>query len=240
MKNNQGIHFLKRITNLLRNTPLSSNPFLINLQERILSVIYSQKKVEMDGFSIKIHSPREFISKKLILNKSFERREIQILNSVIKPGDIVLDVGANIGIYTLYLSRAVGKAGKVFAFEPDPENFEILQENIQINECNNVTAFPVALGDTSTYKNLYVCSSNKDFQSFSDLSASTKSIPVQVERAEDLIVEKEISLMKLDVEGSEPLVWKGMGSIKPKFLLLSLCLSSLHLVEMILLSFWKL
>ncbi len=57
----------------------------------------------------------------------------ELVQQIIKPGDIVLDIGANIGYYTLIFARCVGPTGHVYAFEPDPGSFALLQKNVQIN-----------------------------------------------------------------------------------------------------------
>jgi FkbM family methyltransferase len=64
-----------------------------------------------------------------------------------RPGDIVIDIGANIGTTTLCLARAVGPTGRVIAFEPFPSNFEMLRSNIEANGLQQVEAWPVALSD---------------------------------------------------------------------------------------------
>jgi hypothetical protein len=62
-------------------------------------------------------------------------------------GDLFVDVGANIGVYTLHASRRVGAKGKVFAFEPTPETFSDLQQNVQSNRCLNVKCEKIALAN---------------------------------------------------------------------------------------------
>ncbi|MEM3406001.1 MAG: FkbM family methyltransferase [Candidatus Pacearchaeota archaeon] len=57
---------------------------------------------------------------------------------ILKKGDIVIDAGAYIGLFTLYASKKVGKNGLVIAYEPDPENYKNLLENIKLNKCKNV------------------------------------------------------------------------------------------------------
>lgn len=68
-----------------------------------------------------------------INNGIYEEFETNIVKEEIKKGDIVLEIGANIGYYTLIFAKLVGEKGKVFAFEPDPTNFALLKKNIEIN-----------------------------------------------------------------------------------------------------------
>jgi FkbM family methyltransferase len=246
-----------KVTDILRQTPLRKSPLLIALQEKLLRIFHKKDTIPVGDFQVKVHSATEIIGKKLILEGGFETQEIAFLSSFVKPGDLVLDVGANIGLYSLHLSRAVGPEGRVFAFEPDPANLQLLKENIAINHCDNVTVFPVALGAEDTRQKLFTCDENKGFQSFADLVDSGTSIEVAVQRADALLEEAlsgqgsghdsghgsssvsgseldnsvasagsempsaddAIAIMKLDVEGAEPLVWQGMGDYKPQRLL---------------------
>jgi len=73
----------------------------------------------------------------LAINGIWEPLETNLIKNKIKEGDIVLNIGANIGYYTLLIARLVGSNGKVFAFEPDLNNFKILKKNIEINNYKN-------------------------------------------------------------------------------------------------------
>src|SRR5437867_3185244 len=69
----------------------------------------------------------------------FEPFETQLVQQMVRPGDVVLDVGANIGYYTLIFAELVGEQGHVYAFEPDPRNFAFLAKNVHSNRYRNVT-----------------------------------------------------------------------------------------------------
>lgn len=69
----------------------------------------------------------------LLTHEIHEPLMTEIIKRETKEGDVVLDIGAHIGYYTLMFARLVGKEGKVFAFEPDPDNFTLLKKNIEIN-----------------------------------------------------------------------------------------------------------
>ena len=68
-----------------------------------------------------------------------------------KPGDIVFDLGAYCGVSSYYFSQMVGPSGKVYAFEPDPLNFSLLQRNIARHCLTNVVAVQVAISDSSGF-----------------------------------------------------------------------------------------
>ncbi len=88
---------------------------------------------------------KDDIQKYVYLNL-YENREADILKKYIKPGDYCIDIGANIGYYSLHMAKAVGAMGKVFAFEPDPSNLERLDRNISLNGVEKiVTSYPLGL-----------------------------------------------------------------------------------------------
>ena len=80
---------------------------------------------------------------------------INLLKSIVKVGDVVVDVGANIGDITLILANRVGQTGKVYAFEPFPLALEKLQENCRLNNLKNVKALDFALSNLSGGSTLY-------------------------------------------------------------------------------------
>jgi len=87
---------------------------------------------------------------------STEAPTLEIIMRSLRAGDVFLDIGANVGVYTLLSARAVGKAGCVVAFEPEIRRFERLLENLTLNGFRNVRPFRVALGEEEGDGRLYV------------------------------------------------------------------------------------
>ncbi len=77
----------------------------------------------------------------------YEPAETQLVNDLVKPGQIVLDIGANIGYYSLIFLQLLGGEGHVYTFEPDPYSFELLSRNIAANEYSNASVFQVAVSN---------------------------------------------------------------------------------------------
>lgn len=128
----------------------------------------------------------------------------------ISKGDIVVDVGANIGVFTVY---AVKKklSGRVIAIEPAPLNWDLFYENVRRNHLQNVKLYKCAISDHEGMANLYFPGDHSCYT----LSASgytVTSIPVKLQTL-DVIFEKEnlsiCHLLKIDVEGHELHVLKG-------------------------------
>ncbi len=139
-----------------------------------------------------------------------------LLNSgVIKKGDIVLDIGANIGYYALAEAKIVGETGKVYAIEPVSSNFKLLKKNINLNNLTNVATFQYAFGDRNSMAEIFV-------SNFSNLSAVNKNAaggeivevqPVNMMTIDEFVKDKETpKLIRMDVEGYEYEILKGMQS----------------------------
>lgn len=77
----------------------------------------------------------------------FEPSSVNVFREAVRPGDVVFDVGANIGFFSTLFSRWVGAEGHVFAVEPEPENLTLLRSNLATNRCNNVTVCDCAVGE---------------------------------------------------------------------------------------------
>jgi len=138
--------------------------------------------------------------------------ELIYLEKFLSPGSTFIDVGANMGIYTLVASRLVGEAGYVIAFEPSAQSFSLLRRNIALNALTNVLALPEALSNERGRTKLYhgpdpVCNSlGRDFSWDGD------SEDVATETLDNLLRRtslRRVDAIKIDVEGAEELVLRG-------------------------------
>ena len=156
----------------------------------------------------------------LSINGVYGELDTQIVREQIKEGDIVIDVGANIGYYTLIFAQLVGKKGKVFAFEPEPKNFEILRKNIEINNYDNVIAEQKIISDKCGKMKLYVSDSDIVGHRIQQMGNSKKFVEVESvtldEYMKKLNLEEKINFIKIDVEGAEPKVLEGSKNILEK------------------------
>jgi len=139
------------------------------------------------------------------------------LENIPKKG-VVLDIGANIGYFTLLFASLVGKEGKVFSFEPEQSNFSILKKNIQTNNFQNVKIENVAVtnytGKTELYLSEKAAGHHRIYKSN---NVSSNHISVRTINLDEYLKEtpffERISFVKLDVEGSEFGAIKGMEKI---------------------------
>jgi len=96
------------------------------------------------------------LSKDLVLNGIREKHATEMLPEFIKDGDVVFDIGANIGYYALYEAILVGDSGKVYAFEPVVNNFNKLKSNLNLNLISNMELYNLAMGDDPGTRSIYL------------------------------------------------------------------------------------
>ncbi len=158
-------------------------------------------------------------------NKIHERATTELFKKIVKEGDNVVDLGANIGYFTLLAAKIVGPEGKVFAFEPEPKNYNYLQKNIKLNNYENVTALQKAVSDKNGKTKLYICdydTGHHTIRQYSGIEAYSrgrhteeKSIEIETVTLDEFFKGKEelIDVIKIDVEGAEALALTGMEGI---------------------------
>ena len=147
--------------------------------------------------------------------------DFKIIKNNVKDGDNVIDLGANIGYFTLILAKLVGPTGKVFAFEPDPRNLALLKKNVEYNNYKNVIIVPKAVSNVNDKCTLYTgqktFGQNKIYKPKN--TKIQKFIPIDSEtvRLDDFFKTNglldKISFIKMDVEGAEFLALSGMKEI---------------------------
>jgi len=129
-------------------------------------------------------------------------QERYLIADLVRPGDTAIDVGANIGYYTLMLSSLVGPTGQVLCFEPEPDNLSELRRNVHLNKLANVKVIEAAVGETNGQCHLtrgingMVCENGN-----SDLEVKIVAL--------DSVIDLRIDLLKIDVEGYEGHVLAG-------------------------------
>lgn len=134
-----------------------------------------------------------------------------------KKGDVIVDVGAFYGVFTVYASKLVGEGGKVIVFEPDEANYNLLKKNVKLNGLKNVILFNKGLWD----KNSFLKFKNKGPESclaeFDREENVTEKI--EVARLDDIFKKlgiDRLNFIKMDIEGSEIKALDGMKKIMKK------------------------
>lgn len=187
---------------------------------KVVSSIFNYLKSNLKNEFVEIDGNKIFLDKNDSLNLSingiYEDFETDLVKKEVRQGDVVIDIGANIGYYTTMFAKLVGNSGKVFAFEPDPTNYELLKKNIDANGFTNVILEQKALSDNHGKMMLNLNNKNTaghhlDFKN----ENSVNSVKVDVLSLDDYFSDKniDINFIKMDVEGAESNVIKGMPNI---------------------------
>ncbi|MFB2836909.1 FkbM family methyltransferase [Floridanema evergladense] len=149
------------------------------------------------------------VGKSLEAYGEYKEGEIELLQQIIKPQDLVLEVGTNIGVHTVYFAQAVGEQGTVLAFEPQRVIFQNLCANLAINSITNTYCYNVAVSDTFSTINLPILDYSKP-QDFSKLDISENG---ESELAQTITLDSlnlpHCRLIKIDVSGMELAVLQG-------------------------------
>jgi FkbM family methyltransferase len=146
--------------------------------------------------------------------RSYQEHIVKALHTWAIPGTTVLDVGANIGVFTIPMSKYVGEKGKVYSFEPVSHTFALLQKNVELNGLTNVTCMPIALSNENETKTIYNFSNPGNFSlGHSTLYNAENSVPIFTETIKCMKLDDyeldNISFIKVDIEKHEPFFIQG-------------------------------
>lgn len=179
----------------------------------------SEKVVDVDGFKVKVYPQSgdfSCIHKQLFWYGNREYYSVGVLKGFKEflAGGVVLDIGANIGVYSLLLSRLVG-CGSVVAVEPFFENFKLLVENIVLNNVRNVHPYSFAFGSEDGFGDLFVSSNSN----WCNMVSGSVSVPVTVRSVDSFLcgMTKFPVFVRMDVEGFESEILKGMDLLLSKY-----------------------
>ena len=169
----------------------------------------------IQGHKMFLYPKNSIITQMLSTFGVYESLETEVVKKLIKKGDVVLDIGANVGYYTLIFAKLVGEEGKVFAFEPDPDNFALLEKNVEVNCYRNVVLVQKAIANKTGVVRLYLCEDNKGNHRICDARDARESIAVEAIRLDDYFeaYNEKIDFIKIDIEGAEQEALLGASSL---------------------------
>lgn len=139
---------------------------------------------------------------------------MDLVEAEVSEGDVVFDVGANLGYVTINLARWVGRSGKIYAIEPSPRNFCILKKTIEVNGLQDVVeASQLAISDQSAVRSLNI-SSESNLNSFVTTKYTKETIDVQTLSMDDYFRDRRPpNFIKMDIEGAELQALAGMNKM---------------------------
>ncbi len=197
------------------------NSFYIYFCRYVLKRDYVIKRIHGYRMKLSIDEKKKGIAKGLVLFGVREEDQLLIIKNEIKRGMVVLDIGANIGYYTLLLESLVGPQGKIYAYEPSSENFNHLKDNIKLNNKENIIeVFHAGISDQTGSETLYL-SEQSNIHNFitaylprsADESGKVDVEEVDMFDIDTLIKDKRpVNFIRMDTEGYEVKVFRGMKS----------------------------
>lgn len=160
------------------------------------------------------HEMRRVFFHRQIRRRSFftDEKEYALLDTFLKPGDWVLDLGANVGHYTMRMSDLVGQSGRVIAVEPMPDTFALLAANARLFEHANVSLLNVAVSDKMATVGIELPRFAEGLPNYyqARLTSAPAKFGVMTLPIDALDLPEKVRLAKIDVEGHELPVIQGM------------------------------
>jgi FkbM family methyltransferase len=206
---------LNLVSEILRRFP-PEMPGKARLARRLLGSSISAKDVKIRsrrGIEFVTPSIQEPVGFYLLINGVYEADAIDFILDFLEPGAVFIDVGANIGSFTLPVARHLGADGRVIAIESSPKVFSYLQRNVTLNALTNITLAQCAAADTDRLEAPFYEAPLDNF-GMGSLGAQFHDSPISVTtRTLDSILEEQrigrVNLIKVDVEGFEVAVFRG-------------------------------
>jgi FkbM family methyltransferase len=169
------------------------------------------ERLNRDGVILALN-PRDPVISGALLFRVYENAELRTYAQLLRPGMVVVDVGANIGLYSAIAAKRVGPSGRVIALEPDPETFGFLKRTIQYNGFHNVEPHQMAASAQAGTVKLFRNPDNRgDSRLYSDPMLKD-SVDVTTVALDDLLAQEgiqHVDVIKIDVQGAEGLVLAG-------------------------------
>jgi FkbM family methyltransferase len=213
MPRNQGLKF--RILRRVAKAVQKYQPVGI---DRVLRTIYSPDARQRDHFEAVIAydgdllievNTASFIEWSIFFYGYYQREVSGLIRQLVKPGDVAIDVGANIGCQTLIMGKSAGHSGRVIAIEPHPTIFARLTHNIHLNSMENVQTLQCGLSDAAGESTLYIAPEEYPNQGMSSLyhqAALSLEVQVPIRTLDGLLQAQKpdrLDLIKIDTQGND-------------------------------------
>ncbi|HWX92474.1 MAG TPA: FkbM family methyltransferase [Terriglobales bacterium] len=162
--------------------------------------------------------PGNETSRSVFVTGRYEPNEFCLLSRLLKPGMTFIDIGANMGLYTLFAAHRVGESGYVLAIEPSRREMQMLKNNVEQNALRNVNSYPMALSDQGAEVELLVASlqnsGHNTLGAFGYNTALDHKERVRTVRLDELVQSEKrdrVDVIKMDIEGAELAALRGAG-----------------------------
>jgi FkbM family methyltransferase len=190
------------------------------LTTRLASVFGRSVRVSIRGKTLNMDLRDQALSSAIFAEGVWEPEETKFIEKSLRPGMVFVDIGANIGYYSVIASSLVGSTGRVFAFEPDPKNFALLQRNVAGNQCQNVFTVQKAVAAATGRLFLYRSSDNfGDHRTYEPRDTTVQqrgpkpsTVAVKAVPPDEYLAGQRtcVDFVKMDIQGSEYDAFVGM------------------------------
>ena len=214
------------LASLIRNSNSASMKYRLT---RVWERYYAWRQLSVSvsaryGAKFDLKLP-DSIQTSIFLTGVWEKNISNLISSALRPADIFVDIGANIGWYTIMASKLVGSTGKVFAFEASPSIYNVLLSNLAKNNIENVHAFNIAVSDHLGSCHIYKApvgniGHSTIIDSLATTDGHTFENTVRCDRLPSLIdhaVLLNARFIKIDIEGAERLAMEGVAPFLKSF-----------------------
>jgi FkbM family methyltransferase len=172
-------------------------------------------ELEIKGVALVLNQKDAIVSGNIALG-CYEPYNLEVFESLLRPGMNVLDVGANIGLYSAIASRKVGSNGTVIAIEPDATNCSFIERTKRRNGLTNLVIIEKAAGERIGDTFLYLCETNKADHRIYDAQESRTRVAIKMVTLDSVLIDQAIprvDVLKIDTQGYEFFVAQGMREL---------------------------
>ena len=207
---NRGRYELSQIADIFRKKNVyETDPS--QMWGRVFDLTLKQR-VELDGFNL-FALPNDYIGASIIASKSYEFHVTDVIREELHEGEVFLDLGANLGYFSMLACSIVKAKGKVIAFEPNPQNLQLIYESQLDNKFTNLKVYPFAVSDQSTILRFTTVGSNGGVITEHSKDQEHYLLVQSVVIDEILANEQNIDLIKMDIEAHELIALRGMEKL---------------------------
>jgi len=170
--------------------------------------------ISVNGVKVYYNSMDRMVAACLWKFGYLEGYELSLFHSCLKPGQMMLDIGANMGVYSLTASSVIGDLGKIIAFEPDEDNFKIFSKSVLKNNFKNIELVPFAVSDkeeTIFFETHSLNSGNHQIRKEKTLKDQKSIEAICLDNF--LPANQKIDIIKIDIQGAEYFAFKGMKQL---------------------------
>ncbi|MCX5658505.1 MAG: FkbM family methyltransferase [Planctomycetota bacterium] len=172
-------------------------------------------QIEVEGVKLALNRNDPVMSGSIAMG-CHEHADLAVFRSLLKPGMCVVDIGANIGLYSAVAAKAVGPSGVVVAIEPAPHNFALIGQMASLNGFAQVRPVQAALSDRPGELKLYINADNTGDNRIYPGAERRETVSVRAARLDDLWAESgypPVDVIKMDIQGAEALAVDGMAKV---------------------------